>query len=90
MSHRQARLFSEGDRLFRAHRVLLESVVQPPYVGARLEFDCSPLARFLGLEVNGRHVSFTENVFYRYQDTRIARVWSVIDKAAIERQLQDP
>jgi predicted ester cyclase len=33
--------------------------------------------------------SITENVFYRYQDARIAQVWSVIDKAAVERQLRD-
>ena len=65
-------------------------VVQPPYVAVRLEFDCSPRGRFLDLDVNGRRVSFTENVFYRYQDARIAQVWSVIDKAAVERQLQDP
>jgi predicted ester cyclase len=38
----------------------------------------------------GRRVSFTENVFYRYQDVRIAQVWSIIDKAAVERQLQGP
>ena len=63
-------------------------VVQPPYVAVRLEF-ISPRGRFLNLGVNGRRGSFTENVFYRYQ-TRIAQVWSVIDKAAVERQLQDP
>jgi len=65
-------------------------VAQPPYGAVRLEFDCSPRGRFLDLDVNGRRVSFTENVFYRYQDARIAQVWSVIDKAAIERQLRGP
>jgi predicted ester cyclase len=65
-------------------------VVQPPYVAVRLEFDCSPRGRFLDLDVMGRRVSFTENVFYRYQDVRIAQVWSIIDKAAVERQLQGP
>ena len=58
-------------------------------MAVRLEFDCSPRGQFLGLGVNGRRVSFPENVFYRYQDARIAQVWSVIDKAAVERQLQD-
>jgi len=62
-------------------------VVQPPLVAARLEFDCSPPGRFLGLEVNGRQVSFTENVIYRYDGSRIGQVWSVIDRAAIARQL---
>jgi len=64
-------------------------LVQPPYVAARLEFDCSPIGRFLDLDVDGRRVSFTENVFYRYEDARIGQVWSVIDKAAVERQLRD-
>jgi len=32
-------------------------------------------------------VSFTENVFYEFRDERIEKVWSVIDKAAIESQL---
>ena len=30
---------------------------------------------------------FAENVFYQFRDERIAEVWSVIDKAAIEAQL---
>jgi predicted ester cyclase len=42
---------------------------------------------FLGLPVNGRRVSFAENVFYQFRDERIAEVWSVADKAAIEAQL---
>lgn len=42
---------------------------------------------FLGLAVNGKRVSFTENVFYQFRDGKIAQVWSVIDKAAIEAQL---
>jgi predicted ester cyclase len=32
-------------------------------------------------------VAFSENVFYTFVDGKIAQVWSVIDKAAIERQL---
>jgi predicted ester cyclase len=38
--------------------------------------------------VNGRKVSFSENVFYEFRDERIWNVWSVIDKAAIESQLR--
>jgi predicted ester cyclase len=57
------------------------------YVASRLAFDCSPKGTFLGLDVNGKRVSFTENVFYEFRDEKIVRVWSVIDKAAIEAQL---
>jgi len=56
-------------------------------VGSRLRFDCSPRGEFLGLPVNGRRVVFSENVFYELRGDKIARVWSVIDKSAIEAQL---
>lgn len=62
-------------------------VVDAPRVASRLRFDCTPKGRFLDLDVDGLKVSFTENVFYEFVDGRIARVWSVIDKAAIERQV---
>jgi len=62
-------------------------ISDPPYIASRLAFDCSPKARFLGLDVNGKRVSFTENVFYEFREEKIMRVWSVIDKAAIEAQL---
>jgi predicted ester cyclase len=59
----------------------------PPLIAARLAFKCSPKAKFLGLSVDGRVVSFAENVFYEFKRAKIASVWSVIDKAAIEAQL---
>jgi predicted ester cyclase len=59
----------------------------PPLVAARLAFKCSPKGKFLGLSVDGREVSFAENVFYEFKRSKIAAVWSVIDKAAIEAQL---
>ena len=59
----------------------------PPLVAARLAFRCSPKGKFLGLSVNGRMLSFAENVFYEFRLSKIASVWSVIDKAAIEAQL---
>ncbi len=62
-------------------------VTATPYVASRLFFDCTPAHDFLGLPVNGRKISFTENVFYRLRHGRIERVWSVMDKAAIEAQL---
>lgn len=58
-----------------------------PRIAARLAFACCPSGMFLGLPVNGKRVVFAENVFYEFVDDQIARVWSVIDKAAIERQL---
>jgi predicted ester cyclase len=58
-----------------------------PFVASRLAFDCSPKGYFLGLHVNGKKVWFTENVFYEFRGQKIARVWSIIDKAAIEAQL---
>jgi predicted ester cyclase len=59
----------------------------PPLVAARLAFKCSPKGKFLGLNINGRVVSFAENVFYEFKLSKIVSVWSVIDKAAIEAQL---
>jgi predicted ester cyclase len=55
--------------------------------GARLFFDCAPKSIFMGLPVNGRRVQFCEHVFYEFEHGKIRRVWSVIDKAEIERQL---
>jgi predicted ester cyclase len=62
-------------------------IADPPFIAARLKFDCSPKGAFLGLPVNGKRVAFTENVFYEFRGAKIWRVWSVIDKAAIEAQL---
>ncbi|MGV2114611.1 ester cyclase [Agrobacterium salinitolerans] len=56
-------------------------------VAARLSFDCTPRATFMDLPVNGRRVQLCEHVFYEFEHMKIRRVWSVIDKAAIERQL---
>lgn len=62
--------------------------VEAPFIAARLDFECTPRATFLGLAVDGRRVAFAENVFYEIRDGRIAQVWSVIDKAAIETALR--
>lgn len=62
-------------------------VCEPPHVASRLNFDCTPTGMLFGLPVNGKRVRFSENVFYEFRDGRIAAVWSVIDKAAIEAQL---
>jgi predicted ester cyclase len=62
-------------------------ISDPPYLASRLFFDCTPKGKFLGLPVNGKKVSFTENVFYEFRGDKIVEVWSVLDKAAIEAQL---
>jgi predicted ester cyclase len=61
--------------------------VDPPYVTSRLWFDCAPKGMFLGLAINGRKISFAENVIYEFRDGKIVEVWSVLDKTAIEAQL---
>lgn len=62
-------------------------ISDPPHIASRLAFDCTPRGKFLGLDVNGKRVSFTENVFYEFRDGKIVSVWSVIDKAAVEALL---
>jgi predicted ester cyclase len=63
-------------------------VSEPPVIACRLTFNCRPKGVFLGLPVNGRQVSFTENVFYEFRAGKVWHVWSLIDKAAIIAQLQ--
>ena len=62
-------------------------ISDPPHIASRLRFNCTPKGKFLGLQVNGKRVSFTENVFYKFREETIEQVWSIIDKAAIEAQL---
>jgi predicted ester cyclase len=62
-------------------------ISDPPYIASRLAFDCTPKGTLFGLPVNGRRISFTENVFYDFRGQKIEQVWSVIDKSAIEAQL---
>jgi predicted ester cyclase len=63
-------------------------VADPPLVAARLLFDCTPKGALFGLPVNGRRVTFTENVFYRFAGRKVEGVWSVIETDAIRTQLQ--
>ena len=62
-------------------------VCEPPMIACRLAFDCTPAGELFGLPVNGRRVRFAENVMYEFDESRIANVWSVIDKAAIAAQI---
>jgi predicted ester cyclase len=63
-------------------------ISDPPYVSSRLLFDCTPKEEFLGLRIDGKRVSFAENVIYEFREDKIMQVWSVIDKPAIEAQLR--
>ena len=63
---------------------------EPPRIAARLAFCCAPKGEFLGLDVNGRTVLFAENVLYEFKGAKIASVWSVVDKLAIEAQVYGP
>ncbi len=62
-------------------------ICEPPYIASRINFNCTPKRKFLGLDVNGKRVSFAENVIYEFRGAKIVQVWSVVDKAAIEAQL---
>jgi predicted ester cyclase len=62
-------------------------IVEPPRLASRLLFNCKPSAKFLGLDVSGKQVTFAEHVLYAFNDKKIVQVWSVIDKTAIEAQL---
>lgn len=62
-------------------------VAEPPWLAARLDFDCTPHGELFGLAVKGRRVRFAEHVFYRFENGRIREVRSVIDTAAIAAQL---
>lgn len=66
---------------------LQELVVEGTSVAARLWFDCTPVADFRGLPTAGRRVRFAEHAFYRFTDGRITRVRSVVDLAAVRRQV---
>ena len=74
----------QGSDLYFNIRLL---VCEPPYIASQLQFDCTPKGKFLGLAVNGRRISFAENIFYAFRGEKIEQVWSVIDKTAIETQL---
>ena len=69
----------------RYHADLL--VTGEDHVACRLSFRCTPRGELFGIPVHGRRVAFAEHVFYRFRDARIEQVWSLIDLAAVRRQL---
>lgn len=62
-------------------------VAEERHIASRIHFKCTPIGQFLGLPINGRRVAFYEHAFYALNNSKIAKVFSVIDKAAIETQL---
>jgi predicted ester cyclase len=62
-------------------------VVQHDHVACRINFSCTPEGEFMGLAPNGKSISFSEHVFYRFRDGRICEVLSLIDQTAIRAQL---
>ncbi|TWF79511.1 putative ester cyclase [Pseudonocardia hierapolitana] len=69
------------------HYAIERLLVQGDQVACRIRFDCTPAASFRGIPPTGRRISFVEHVFYRYEDGRIAQMWSLIDMDAIREQL---
>ncbi|GIM93854.1 ester cyclase [Paractinoplanes toevensis] len=59
-------------------------------VACRLLFSCTPQRDFLGFTPDGRRLTFAEHVFYDFRDGRIAAVSSLIDRHAIQTQLNSP
>lgn len=62
-------------------------ISDPPRIASRLHFDCTPRGMLFDLPVNGKRIKFAENVFYEFSARRILKVWSIIDKAAVARQV---
>ncbi|KAI0016312.1 SnoaL-domain-containing protein [Xylariomycetidae sp. FL0641] len=70
---------------FALHTVIADEATQR--VAARIEFHGTPVAKFAGVEANGRSVSFAEHVTYQFEAGRIARVWSLVDWASYRQQM---
>ena len=62
-------------------------VVAGDQVACRLRFECTPVEAFQGFQPTGHPVVFAEHVFYRFEGDRIVQVWSLLDVAALQRQL---
>jgi predicted ester cyclase len=47
-------------------------------------FNCTAQHQYLGTSPNGQLLSFAEHVFDQFPNGRIAAIWSLIDRPAIE------
>ena len=57
-------------------------------IACRILFVTTPQSEFLGFPATGARLTFAEHVFYDFVDNRIAAVTSLIDRYAIQSQLQ--
>ncbi len=64
-------------------------VVEGGDIACKLDFNCTPVKKFLGMEPNGKKISFSEHVFYRLRNGRISEVRSLIDRDAVARQFAE-
>jgi predicted ester cyclase len=78
----EADITAVPDLFFIAELIVAESDI----VACRLSFQCTPRQQFLGFDPPGTPITFAEHVFYRFRDSKIAAVWSVIDTQAIAEQ----
>jgi predicted ester cyclase len=49
-------------------------IADQQYFSCRVAFDCHPKEMFHGLAVNGRRITFAEQVIYKIRDDRIIQV----------------
>ncbi|KAI1102005.1 SnoaL-domain-containing protein [Jackrogersella minutella] len=75
------------DITFGLHTVIADAKTQR--VAARIEFTGTPVGTLAGAKPNGRGVRFCEHVTYRFEEGKIARVWSIVDWESYRRQLSD-
>jgi predicted ester cyclase len=62
-------------------------VVGGDQIACRLFYNCTPQSEWLGLQPNGKSISFAEHVFYKFRDGKIYEVWSLLDVPSIAEQL---
>lgn len=62
-------------------------ITSKDHVASRIMFNCTPVKQFRGHSPNGQKISFTEHVFYRFEDGKIREVWSLLDDSAIAAQM---
>ncbi|KAI0379613.1 SnoaL-domain-containing protein [Hypomontagnella monticulosa] len=75
------------DITFGLHTVVVDERAQR--VAVRIEFSGTPIGVFAGVKPNGRSVSFCEHVTYRFEEGKIARVWSIVDWPSYQAQLSE-
>ena len=65
------------------HWEIQDLVTDGSSVGVRLEDSGTPQANWLGIAPSGRSMRFQEFAFYRFQDSKIAEMWFMLDIPSI-------